>query len=387
MEKIRKIQIYPEYTKLHTAYKIIFSNPPKGYKFIDSPKSFKSGALSKLKSNNLVKMFYHFFISKFKTTIIFNWAAKSKESFGSDLIFSRNHLYHGNKNWVLYILENAYCLTGFNYPLFLKNKKNIEKILKKENCKKIICANESSIDVLKKHFGKEVIKKTRLIRPAITPMPFKEKRGKKPLKILFMGSINNPQDFYHKGGLEALEAFEQIQEKYDVELIVRCKVDEKFKQKVKNNKKIKIMEEQVPFQEIVNLYSSSDILLLPARTYMLMAFLESMYFGLPIIALNTYAVKDYLKDGDNALLVEKPEWITSQIVHDKPMGERNTIKEADKILADKLAEKLQILIKDPKLREKMGKNGQKTIQEKFSVERMKNQLKEIFDQAISPKSN
>ena len=389
MAEIKKVQIYPSASKIHTAYRSLLSDPPEGYVFIQCPESGKQTAVNYLKKYKLIKNLYHLFLKIFKTTKVIELSSSMKEDDSTDLIFSMGHLYKGNKPYVVDIIDNIYGLAGYNYKLFISNLSKIEHSLLKNNCKKIICTNESSLKSIKKYFSKEVLKKTVLVRPAIKPINFENKRNDKKIRIIFMGSINNPNDFGFKGGLNTIKVFEKISNKYNnVELIIRSKVDEEIRDIIKSNAKINLIEGEISFEEVINLYASSDILLCPAHTYVgLMAILESMSFKLPIVALDTYAARDYIRNGYNGFLIQKSNKIKGYYDESYPTNVRtkeflSEIKNIDNKVIDKLVEKVDILIKNKRLRIKMGENGRKMIDSKFSIEARNKKLKKIFDEAI-----
>ena len=389
MAEIKKVQIYPSASKIHTAYRSLVSDPPEGYVFIQCPESGKQRAVNYLRKYKLIKNLYHLFLKIFKTTKMIELSSSMKEDDSIDLIFSMGHLYKGNKPYVVDIIDNTYCLSGYNYDIFINILDKIEKSILDKNCRKVICANESSLKSMKKYFSKEVLKKTILIRPAVKTHNFKNKQDKNKIRILFMGSINNPKDFETKGGLNAIETFEKISQKYiNLELVVRSKVPEEIRSRIESNSKINLIEGEISFEEVINLYAGSDILLCPAHTYVgLMALLESMSFKLPIVALDTYAARDYIKNGYNGFLIRKSNKIKGYYNESYPTNIRtkeflSEIKNVDNKVIDKLVEKVDILIKNKRLRIKMGENGRKMIDSKFSIEARNKKLKKIFDEAI-----
>ena len=277
---MRKIQIYPSIKKLHTGWKSMLTDPPEGYVFMGAEESAKEKFIEKLKKYKIIRTLYHLFLKTFKSTAILNATTKTQIIDDVDLIYSTGTLYYGEKPWVIDVIDHPYGLAGNSHDLFIKNLEKIEKALLKENCKKILCPHESAFEIMKEYFSKKVIDKTVIVRQAIKPVNFKENKKKykenKRIQILFMGSINNPQDFYMKGGVEAIETFRELQKKYDVELIVKCKIPEYLIESILKNKGIKIIEKEIPFENVVALYTTSDILLQPSHAYVLMAFLEAM---------------------------------------------------------------------------------------------------------------
>ncbi len=385
-KKIRKIQIYPFIKNVHTANKTLFSHPPKGYMFIGDDTSKKPIIMSFFRHSKRFKPFYHAFLRLFPTDFFFNFMNKTKVKADADLILS-NQIYDGNLPWVLFIFDSPYAITGHNYNLFIKNKDKIERALLVDRCKKIICCNESSLEVLKNFFHKNILKKTQVIHPGISiPENLHRRENKnKKITLLFMGSINNPHDFYIKGGLEVINVFEKLQEKNKCSLIIRCRIPEKLRKRINQNKDIKLIENQIPFKEIKKIYESSDILLSPAHVYVLMSTLEAMSFGLPIIALDAWGVKDYIKNNYNGLIVKKSDKISVYKQKDylSNLRTKRFVKELEKVdeeVIKRIYDKLRYLIDNPDTRIRLGKNARKFIQKEFAIKQRNQKLKKIFDE-------
>ncbi|MEK6848352.1 MAG: glycosyltransferase family 4 protein, partial [Nanoarchaeota archaeon] len=324
-------------------------------------------------------------------TNILEFADRPLISNEAKLLFSTGSLYLGSKPWIIDIIDSPFCLSGNNYSLFMSNKKKLEKILLQENCRKIIIAHETALSMFKKHFP-YLISKTVLVRPAVKTSSFfidKNKYSKhENYQLLFVGSINNPIDFYMKGGLEAIEVAEFLQNKgHSINLTIRCKLPEELRERVLNNKKIRLIEERIPYEEIVKLYTQSDILLFPSHTYVLMVFLESMYFGLPIISLDSYAVRDYVIDKETGFVVKRSDKYKFYSSPSYPVNLRTEeffaeIKKGDYELVTRIADKVLLLIKNPMLRKQMAEKAMLRARKVFSIEKRNADLKKVFDEAL-----
>ncbi len=385
--KIKKVQVYPFIDNLHDSYKIILENPPEGYEFIGIQNSKRQNFLKKVKSSSTAKFLYHLFLKVFKTSKIMDFVYSSKELEEVDLIYSINSLYSGNLSWVLELLDDTpYGLTGYNYYLFKKNIKKIEQILAKDNCKQIICTNKAALRMMNNFFSKEIRKKLVLVyRSFKNPSFIRKIKTKGPLRILFMGSINNPDDFYIKGGLEAVETFEKI--KGDSKLILKCKIPEELRERILKNKNIIVIDQKISEDEIDKLYISSDIFLMPSHTFM-GSITRAMSFGLPIITLDTFATEDYVKHNHDGIIIKKSDKIRAYNHETYPTNLRDNafikqIKNIDsRVIAD-LVTSLSLLIEDSSLRRKLGRNALKSVTEEYSLDKRRKLLKTVFDNAIS----
>lgn len=394
MDEIKKVQMYPFIEDLHTIHNSIVTNPPKGYTFIGLPSNNFFKFVKKTNKTKVFKsvlrFFYHMFLKVFNTTKIIDATHKSKVMEEADIILSGTPaVYETKKPWILYLFDNPACLAGNNYYLFIKNKPELEKQLSAESCKKIIAANKQHVDFMKNHFSKKIIDKTVVIPPAVEDHGMRNLKKKGKVKIVFMGSINIPLDFYAKGGLDVVKVFKRLSERKDVELVIRCMVpDEKLKEEIKGIPNVTLIDQKVPFEEILELYRSTDILFIPGHNYSVSSTIESMSFGIPVVALNTYAVEDFVINDYNGKVVEKSKLIKGYDHEAYPTYVRSddfmneAIKNNDPELIDRLTKALTELIENKKERERLSKNARKEFEKKYSISARNKEFKKVFDSVL-----
>lgn len=332
---------------------------------------------------------YHAFLSLTDSTILFKTITMPNNQPGIALLFAMSTIYRGTSPYVLEILDNPFSIAGYNYSIFMRRRNEIADDLSSPLCKKILCANTPTLEFMEKNFSKQVAKKCVLSRTGVE-LPIvrvKKKNKNEPVRLLFVGSTTNPQDFYSKGGLETIEFFERICQQRNIHLTVRCKVPHEISERIRHNKKISLIEKEIPFAELQDLYLSADIFILPGHHFHLMAMLEAMSYGLPVIALDTYAFSDYVIDGYNGFLVEKSTQIQGYNDPSYPCNVRSEtfmkeIKKIDERVIDDLSDRVLRLVDNEKLREKMGNNSVIRIAKHFSIEQRNSHLKKIFDSAL-----
>lgn len=103
----------------------------------------------------------------------------------------------------------------------------------------------------------------------------------------------------------------------------------------------------LPFDSIPRLYRQADICVFPSlwpEPFGLVA-VEAMSAARPVIASNTGGLKEVVVDGVTGFLVKPGD-------------------------SDELAEKIDILLEDGRLRKKMGRNGRKRAEEKYEWEKI-----------------
>ena len=163
---------------------------------------------------------------------------------------------------------------------------------------------------------------------SIFPVRKREFKGK--IKILIEG---NCKDFY-KNVDESFKITNELdRDKYEIHYL-------SYEKEPKSWYKVDKFYHKVPHDEVGKIYNECDILI---KTSILESFsyppLEMMATGGFVVALQNGGNKEYLKDMENALIYEQ-----------------GNIKEA--------IEKIELLEKDKKLREKLRENGLKTPQER-----------------------
>lgn len=177
---------------------------------------------------------------------------------------------------------------------------------------------------------------------SIFPVRKREFKGK--IKILIEG---NCKDFY-KNVDESFKITNELdQDKYEIHYL-------SYEKEPKSWYKVDKFYHKVPHDEVGKIYNECDILI---KTSILESFsyppLEMMATGGFVVALQNGGNKEYLKDMENALIYEQ-----------------GNIKEA--------IEKIELLEKDKKLREKLRENGLKTAQER-DWNKIEDQIMKLYE--------
>ena len=174
--------------------------------------------------------------------------------------------------------------------------------------------------------------------------PVRKREFKRKIKILIEG---NCKDFY-KNVDESFKITNELdQDKYEIHYL-------SYEKEPKSWYKVDKFYHKVPHDEVGKIYNECDILI---KTSILESFsyppLEMMATGGFVVALQNGGNKEYLKDMENALIYEQ-----------------GNIKEA--------IEKIELLEKDKKLREKLRENGLKTARER-DWNKIENQIMKLYE--------
>lgn len=108
-------------------------------------------------------------------------------------------------------------------------------------------------------------------------------------------------------------------------------------------------------------FSEADIFTLPTFSECFpLVLIEALQFSLPVISTWEGGIPDLVKDDVNGFLIPKQD-------------------------STALAGKLEVLIKNPKLRNEMGKAGKKLYEENFTIEIFEKRMVEIFQDYLKQK--
>ena len=380
MEKLKEIKIHI-LASPHPQFDEILDFPPEGVNY----------------KVNRVKTSYHGWVTEHKILlhgILMNLFPLPRMTYTKtdediDLIHSTRGILQikPGKPWIV-DCESGGIFTSFNYPI-LKNfmvKKIIKNALSSKKCKKILPQSEAAKnDLLKAIDCRGFEDKIEVLYLAMRPCK-KKKINRKDNKIVlsFVG-----RGFYGKGTHDLLKAYEILIKKYK-NLELKIKGDD-FPEKYKNLEKLpglKLIKGFFPRDKLFDeMYLSSDIFVLPTHQDNYgVVFLEAMSAGLPIIGTENMTVPELINDGKNGFLIKSPYSWENYIPYGKIEKLKKDWEKIHPKIVKQLVEKISILIKNKRLREQMGKESKKMIEDedgKFSITKRNKQLKKIYEESLS----
>ena len=279
-----------------------------------------------------------------------------------------------------------------------KQKLNMwRKMALRENCRKIMFKSMAAYNMLtgyRKYFGyrygkirdKEILDKTEITYPGVKHIQYK-KKNKDEIKILFAGNF-----FYREGGEQVVNAFRKLQGKYDNIKLVLYSWDIDRKKHYSSINDDKIME-RISRNKAITMISSSkgtlfdkhletgDIFVRPTiKDHDGFSLLNPMNFSMPVISTDFFAIPEIVENNKEGLLIRISNYnyvlneIGNKLVFSKSL---------DRYLEAEVYKKLKQLVDDNKLRLKLGRNANKKVESKFSIEKRNRQLKRIYEEAAS----
>lgn len=381
----------------HSVQRSLFTNPPKGYKFVRELKELEDKNPDRSKIANIRrKLSYNPFLrkvwnlSKYFHNPIMKQYDESKgfdnheEIKRADILFSGRILPTNKPYWIE--VEHVRQLMGWDIRLMNKHAKWIANELAKPNCRLITSYTKAGIEgVIDNLPNSERFKdKCHFVYNAVESAKFKKKHHEEDIVILFIGSKDLPYDFYMKGGHTAIEAFKLIAKKYPrAKLVVKPWAPEEVKKACSKFDNIKF-EGITSWEEAEKLFKETDILVAPNNNTVAKAFLDAMNYEIPIITTDVWANRELVQEGYNGLIVPPsrfvPQTIQNNIPNSRTPEYDKAVKLIDNELVKNVADKLELLIRDKKLRVRLGKNGKKEVESgKFSIKKRNEKYKRLLD--------
>jgi glycosyltransferase involved in cell wall biosynthesis len=299
------------------------------------------------------------------------------------------------KNSWVYSLANfqeamAFNLCGCPLPRAFRLA-YMKHLILKDNFKKLIFWSEAGKSTIRTYGGvsdERILNKVAVVYPAIRKVSENLiNYSNKDVNIFFSG------DFFRKGGVNVIDAFERAKNIYPgIQLTLCC--DEKSDFNTSNtelrNEYLKKIHNiggitnrgRIPRDELINtILPQTDIYLLPTYAEAFgYAILEAMAYGIPVISTNLFAIPEMIQHNTTGFLIDVSEYDCEQLfkgyfVNDIPDDFNNYVTE-------ELYKYLCLLIDSAELREKFGNAGLETARSKFSFEERNLKMISIYREAL-----
>ena len=197
-----------------------------------------------------------------------------------------------------------------------------------------------------------------------------------------------PGNFFLRGGLDVLEAFSVLHERYpQLRLTLRTHLpglDVRY-HRIMEQGWVRVVNRVFSAREMENLLTESHIYLLPAARVHIVSLLQAMSHGLAVVTSDGWGFNEYVNHERNGLVVRgrygKVSWA------DKEVGMlredyRPLYKSNPKVVRG-LIKAVSLLVENRNLRRRLGRTARHDVETKFNLERWNLGLKEVFDKAAS----
>lgn len=272
--------------------------------------------------------------------VLTRFAARKARKKGTKVLYTAHgfHFFKGAPliNWMVYFPIEWIC-SFFADVLITINQEDYDFAKKHMHAKEIKYVPGIGIDT--KTFG-ENISKRELIR---------QKLGisQEEIALLSVGELNN-----NKNHEIVIRALAQMEEKNIVYVICGIGKNEEYLKDLAKKLNVKLILTGYR-NDLKEIYKSLDVYIFPSkREGLSVALIEAMASGLPVICSDIRGNKDLIQDGKGGFLFDVED-IT------------------------KMAEEIEILVKNNKLREEMGKYNKENVSV-YDKENVKEIMKEIY---------
>jgi glycosyltransferase involved in cell wall biosynthesis len=161
---------------------------------------------------------------------------------------------------------------------------------------------------------------------------------------------------------DLLETAKQIRKYSDIEFYLAGKgeLEDKLKNRIKKDNlyNVKLLG-SFKHEELLKIYQKATLFIFPSYYEGFpTVVLEAMSCGLPVLVTDIEAHKTFIEDGKNGIFIKKGS-------------------------AEDATKKIELILNNSDLRDKLGKNARKTIEEKFTWDKISLKFEKIYNLTIS----
>lgn len=300
-----------------------------------------------------------------------------------------------DNSWIC-SLENFQAATSFSFlglPLPRSVRiAYVKHLMLKENFKKLVFWSQAGKRTLR-DYGRirdpRILDKVEVVYPAVRPVSQEHIRfnDRPNVRLLFSG------DFFRKGGVNVIDAFERAQQIYpDISLRLCCDENADFRienaalknqylDKIKANPAItlgRVSRDQM----LGTILPQTDIYLLPTYSEAFgFAILEAMAYGIPVIATNGFAIPEMIQHNATGLLIDIERFDCDELF--KGYVVRHIPPDFRAHVTDRLFDHLCALIESPARRKQLGSAALDVARTKFSFTERNKKMRQIYQSCLS----
>jgi glycosyltransferase involved in cell wall biosynthesis len=306
----------------------------------------------------------------------------------------------GQNPWILEIEDP----TTIFYPLLQNGQTDgidikqfpyypiVRSMLESTQCKVILTHMKSTAQMIPALFESDTIRQKVMYAPLGVKLPARwqhhDEEGKdEPIHLLFINSwCQVPHNFYLRGGLDILEAFDILRMRYpQLRLTMRTELPalNAHYRRIIEQGWVRVISRFVTSEEMADLHANSHVYLLPAARVHIVSLLQAMSHGLAIVASDGWGIQEYVENERNGLVVKgrygKASWA------DMEAGllreDYDAMRTPDADVVEGLVVAISRLVEDRLLRARLGRQARNDVENKFSMEQWNRALAAAFDRA------
>ncbi|HWH08007.1 MAG TPA: glycosyltransferase family 4 protein, partial [Candidatus Thermoplasmatota archaeon] len=212
------------------------------------------------------------------------------------------------------------------------------------------------------YFGPGSEAKSLLLPPAVRERPLRRHTGAADeVHLVYVA-----RRFDHKGGQEALDAALRVLEAHPratATFVTRLPPGQAWP----DHPRLRLRSD-LPADELEALWAKADVFLYATRQEIFgLVVLEALAHGVPVVALDEFAIPEMARDGQEGLLVRgfEARWHDERMVPVRSFDEATRLMrpgERERVVAD-LARAADTLVRDPGLRRRLGESAWRRARE------------------------
>jgi glycosyltransferase involved in cell wall biosynthesis len=315
-----------------------------------------------------------------------------------DLVFLTSVPYtYGQNPWVLEIEDP----TTLFFPLIQNGRTSdlhlrgspyfpiMKAVLEADHCKAILTHIKSTAELIPALFQSEVIRNKIVCAPLGVKLPARWQRHDnqpdEPIDLLFTTSWVQG-NFFVRGGLDVLEAFAILRERYpQLRLTLRTTLQgmSAHYHRIIETGWVRVITRFVPPDEMADLYARSHIYVLPACRVHIVSLLQAMSHGLAVVTSDGWGIEEYITHERNGLIVTgrygKSSWADTEAGQLREDYDVTTCPDPEVVAG--LVEAVSRLVEDRELRARLGRTARADVEAKYNLPQWNQALKAAFDLA------
>ena len=267
----------------------------------------------------------------------------------------------------------------------------VKALLESDQCKGVVTHIQSTARLVPTLFGGEIIRKKVFYQPLGVKLPSRwqrhQERDPDEIQLLFINSwCQVPENFFVRGGLDVLEAFSILRERYpQVRLTLRTALPalDAHYHRILESGGVRIINRFLTAEEMAALHADSHIFLLPAARIHIVSLLQAMSYGLAVVGSDGWGMEEYLQHEHNGLVVKgrhgKVSWAdeTAGLLRE----DYEPMYTPDAEVVQGLVDAASRLVEDHDLRARLGRAARADVETKYTLAQWNRGLQAVFDQA------
>jgi glycosyltransferase involved in cell wall biosynthesis len=267
----------------------------------------------------------------------------------------------------------------------------VKTLLESDSCKGVITHMKSTAQMVAKLFDSDIIRAKVSYAPLGVPIPERWQRHaeSEQINLLFTNSWHQMTgNFFLRGGLEVLDAFEILHERYPhLRLTMRTTLpglDVRYHRIIEKGW-VRVINRFSSAREMEALLAESHIFLLPAARVHIVSLLQAMAHGLAVVTSDGWGFEEYVTHGRNGLVVKgrygKVSWVDEKV----GMLRENydPMYKSDPKVVRGLVRAVSLLVENRSLRKRLGRTARRDVETTYNLEGWNAGLKAAFDKALS----